>query len=352
MGKKYKIQIIFSVYIICAALQANAQISPFNKISISDTNNAEYTFMVSGHFHGNSANASTFPAASLLANIDSINKLNYAFIISLGDLFIDINENYIRNYDKSLFSKLNAPLFNSVGNHDLANGNIYEKIYGKTYFSFQKGSELFIVLNTELNDGSINDAQLEFLTGLIKTNNNLIKNIFIFTHRPVWAERITKYQHLFKGNTRTEVGKNNFLEDIMPLFKNVKGQKNIYWLSGSMAGGSSSFFYDYNKEFEIAFIQTAIRDVPRDAALKVNVKDGKISFKGISFTGQKIKPIESYGVEYWSDKKNAEEESFNYRLLPYLLKQMLKHNYFWIGLFTGILILSGYRLIRKKIAKA
>ncbi|MBA3284467.1 MAG: metallophosphoesterase, partial [Nitrosopumilus sp.] len=162
-------------------------ISPFNKIEIKDTLDS-YTFIVSGHFHGASTNASTFPSSSLLANIDTLNALKPQFLMSLGDLFVDVNDTYIKNYQNSLFDKIKTPLFNAVGNHDISNGNIYEKVFGKTFFSFEYGSELYIVLNTELNDGSISGEQLDFLKkvlfGSVSDNK---KNIFIFSHRPIWS---------------------------------------------------------------------------------------------------------------------------------------------------------------------
>jgi len=346
MKKEYKYLIVFSIYLLSKSLFAQI-VSPFNKLSINDSVN-EYSFIVSGHFHGQSNNASTYPAATVLAGIDTLNSLHPNFLMSLGDLFMDVDDIYLQHYQTSLFNKLKIPLFNAVGNHDVSNGNRYEKEFGNSYFSFQVASELFIVLNTELNDGSIKGEQFSFLETVLKDarTNTSIKNIFVFSHRPVWAERVDKYSKLFLENTRSAIGSNNFLDEILPLFTTLKG-KNIVWMSGSMGGGPASFFYDKNDDLGITFIQTAIRDTPRDAMLKVNVKNGQIAYEGISLTSQTLNPIEQYTIDYWL-KDTKPEQEFNIRLIPYLTKQMLLHRYFWYGVLGCLFFIISIRYILKK----
>lgn len=320
-------------------------ISPFNKLPIDDTSK-NYSFIVSGHFHGASTNISTYPASTLLGNIDTLNSLAPSFLMSLGDLFLDVNQTYIDHYQKSLFNKLKMPLLNAVGNHDLSNGNMYEKEYGKTFLVFRKNTELFIILNTELNDGSIKGEQLTILKNSInKAKEQNVKNIFIFSHRPVWAETNPEYINLFEGNTHSQFGLPNFEKEIRPLIE--ASAIPIYWMSGSMANAPASFFYDQDEKPTLTFIQTAIRDLPRDAVLQVNVSESKISFKGISLTGQVLEPIENYNIEYWN-KSTPAEEPFNYRLLPYLTLQMITHQFFWIGFISCGVILLLFRLVIKR----
>jgi hypothetical protein len=341
--QKLKIKISCCLFLVNAVLIGQI-ISPFNKRVIQDTS-SNYSFIVSGHFHGSSTNQSGFPASTLLANIDTLNTLQPLFLMSLGDLFLDVNDTYIDHYQKSLFDKLKMPLFNSVGNHDLANGNRYEKMYGKSFFSFSCHGELFIILNTELNDGDIKGEQLELLKEKIASAaTQSVQHIFIFTHRPVWAEEHPGYSTLFKDNTRSQFGAPNYKKEIQPLIEH--STIPIYWISGSLGDGPASFFYDKDAS-GITFMQTAIRDLPRDAVLIVHVKAGNISFQGISLTGEQLQSIENYNVNYWT-QKSAPEATFNYRLLPYLTLQMITHTYFWIGLICGgILVLVLIGLIKK-----
>jgi hypothetical protein len=325
--------------------QASAQpFSPFNGLEIKDTS-SNYSFTISGHFYGASTNASTFPASSILANIDTLNGLKPLFLFCLGDMFMDVNDNIISNYKRSLFGKLKMPLFNSVGNHDVSNNNMYEKVFGSTYYYFNKTTELFIVLNTEINDGSIKDAQFEMLQkALLKANEFQVRNIFIFSHRPVWAEQHPEYSKLFRENTRTALGKNNYVDDIEPLLSKLASEKNVFWISGSMGNGPASFFWDRDKRTNINYMQTAIRDLPRDAVLQVNIVNGNVRFKGISLTGQNIEPIESYSVQYWQ-KTLPPEQKFNYRLLPLIIFQTVKSKSFLFGIAFSLFVILIVKLV-------
>lgn len=309
---------------------------------------ADLSFIVSGHFHGASTNISGFPASSIQANIDTLNALQPAFLMSLGDLFLDVNDTYIAHYRKSLFNKLKMPLFNSVGNHDLANGNMYENVFGKEYFTFTLHNTLIVVLNTEQDNGSIKGDQLDMLKQAIGSiSGKGIKNVFIFSHRPIWAESMKKYEGLFEGNTRSLIS-SNFDADLKPLLNSIPKSVHTFWCSGSMGGTApASFFYDKDDETNVVFMQTAIRDLPRDAVLKVDIKNGVVSFRGISFTGQQLNAIESYNMDYWR-KTIAPEQKFNYRLIPYLALQMVLHLDFWIGFIGALLLVLVITLLMRK----
>ncbi|MBL0328846.1 MAG: hypothetical protein IPP64_05365 [Bacteroidetes bacterium] len=346
MIKKQKNKrLLFFVYLLIPFQIVSAQIvSPFNKQVLSDSSE-NYSFIVSGHFHGQSNSRSTFPASTILAGIDTLNSLHPLFLMSLGDVFLDVNDTYFNHYHTSLFAKLKMPLFNAVGNHDLSNGNIYEKVYGKTFFTFTVHSELYVVLNTEIADGSIKDEQLVLLKkALADAKSDKIKNIFIFSHRPIWSENNAVYEHLFKGNTRTALGSNNYESELKPILKDLSKSKSVFWLSGSMADAPVSFFYQKDDETGIVYIQTAIRDLPRDAVLQVKVESGKVELKGISLTGQTLEPIEKYNLEYWKNS-NSPEESFSLRLLPYLFKKIILHTYFWIGFISSLALIFLFRLV-------
>jgi hypothetical protein len=324
-----------------------AQISsPFNKRTIIDTS-ANYSFIVSGHFYGDQTNNSSYPASTILANIDLLNTLQPSFLICLGDLFLDVDDYFLSNYQKSLFDKLNFPMFNAVGNHDLAHKNIYEQKFGKEYFAFKKGEELFIILNTELNDGSIKNEQLDFFKNELSIENLVnINNVFIFCHRAIWAENIEKYKNLFKGNTRSIIGSSNFNSDLLPLIATIPNSKNVFWMTGSSGGGPASFFYDKNEKYHITFIHSAIRNTSRDAVLQVSITNGKVVLNGISLVGKDVKKIEEYNLDFWQTTK-PEEEKFNFRLLPMYIKGIVFSLNFWIGIIAAIILIAMTLRIKK-----
>jgi hypothetical protein len=344
-NKTIKTSLLFSFVLM--SVIASAQIrSPFNQRLLTDTASTN-VFIVSGHFHGSSNNGSTFPAATLLAGIDTLNAMKPAFLMSLGDLFLDVDDRYIRHYQQSLFNKLQMPLFNAVGNHDVSNKNRYEKEYGKAYYSFVNKGTLFIVMNTELNDGSIKDEQLKMFKDVLKkAKEDAVKNVFIFSHRPVWAEENPAYTDIFRENTRSRFGAPNYEKEIKPLLENLTIP--VYWISGSMGNGPACFFYDKDKKSGITYMQTAIRDTPRDAVLLVSIVNGQVLFKGVSLTGEELQPIENYDVVYWKQATKETVTPFRYRMLPHLTYQMIRHCYFWIGAISGICLLIILRSVIKK----
>ena len=342
--------LLCAAVILQAAAFAQRTASPFNGLALPDSVPASYSFIVTGHLHGSSGNISGFPAASLLANLDTLNKLDASYMISLGDLFLDVDSQILANYHRSFFSKIGMPLFNAVGNHDLSR-NIYPARFGNTFGSFIYGSEMSIILDTEKNDGSIKGEQMEFLRKALDraVSDTAVKNIFIYSHRPVWAEGDPVYSEIFKDNTQTAIGSNDYHSEVLPLVDAAGKLKNTFWISGSMGGmAPASFFYD--RKGNVTYMCTAIRDLPRDAVLLVTSTRGKLSFKGVSLTGQRLDPIETYNVAFWQ-KGIKQKPAFNTRLLPYLALQMLKHHYFWIGFASCALVIilfAGIRIRRKR----
>lgn len=338
------IQFLFLIILLPVYVSTAQVVSSFNKLPLIDTSES-FSFVVSGHFHGESSNQSTFPASTILAGIDTINSLKPQFLMSLGDMFVDVDDKYIYNYNRSLFEKLKMPIFNAVGNHDLSNGNYYEKVYGKTFFKFTIHSCLFVVLNTEINDGSIKDEQLDFFKeALLQGCSDSIKKVFIFSHRPIWSENDVVYEKLFKGNSRTAFGVNNYEDEVKPLLVEFSKTRPVFWMSGSMANAPASFFYHQDPTTKITFMQTAIRDLPRDAVLLVSLKKDEVVFSGISLTGQTLNPVTSYNLAYWNENVDT-VEPFSYRLLPYMTIKMLSHYYFWIGFTASLLLLLILRFL-------
>jgi len=294
---------------------------------------SNFSFLVGGHLYGSSKLANTYPGATLLSSIDSINNTQASFLISLGDLFQNIKKD-IPNYQKSLLTKLKMPIYNSVGNHDIDYAGTYFKQFGSTYFSWQFKGCLFIVLDTELANGSITKEQLAFFkSALNQAKHNFVHSIFIASHRPVWTQSDDQFQNIFKGNT-SAIFKNNYKTEILPLLINL--DKPIYWLSGSLGTAKSPFFY-HQQAPNLYYIQTAIRDWTNDGILKVNIQEKEILFNTISLTGQQLSPLQDYNLSYW-EKDSSRAPEWNYKMQIYQIKVMVLHRFFWYGVSMGLFL--------------
>ena len=116
-----------------------------------------------------------------------------------------------------------------------------------------------------------------------------------------------------------------------------------------MGYAPASFFY-HKDENGITYIQSAIRDLPRDAMLKVNVDNGIVTFETFSLNNNKVEPLEYYNIDYW--KKNYKgKQPFNYRLIPMYVKQTVFHRYYWYGIFSTLFLVLVIWFIRKRRKK-
>lgn len=123
--------------------------------------------------------------------IDKVNELNPNFVITGGDLIMDaLGQTYSRadslyNIYDTLYKKINAPVYNTIGNHEVF--GIYEKggvlpdnpfygkelykkrIHGETYYSFDMNNWHFMILDVigyipeKRYFGYVDSTQLEWI---------------------------------------------------------------------------------------------------------------------------------------------------------------------------------------------
>lgn len=313
-----------TLLLLFIALGTNAQRSPFNGLEVLPADSTgHYRILIGGHFHGESTNRSGYPAATLLANLDTINALGANLFLSTGDMFMDPEKDMPR-YERSFFSRLKMPLFNAPGNHDLTSSMAKVGLP-----DWRQGVDRFVTLNSEENDGSISEDDATVLK-FIEEEGPSVTRVFIISHRPIWAEDDPQYSQLFEGNTRSLTG-TNFQREVYPLLEKIAQHAHVYWISGSMGGfaPSSIFFQEHAKN--ITYIQCAIRDEPRDALLIADVYPDTVEWSSFSLTGQKLLAPEKYDAAWWREHLKKDRPGFNWRLLPYLIKTTVLRKEFWWG---------------------
>jgi len=323
-------------------VKADTIVSTLNNKIVNVKNSTNYSFIVSGHFYGNKNNLTGYPTNTLLANLDWVNNSKTVMLICLGDLFMDV-KNDIPKYKTSLFNKLNIPLFNAVGNHDISS-DIYQTNFGATFYSFKINNDIHLFLDTELNDGSIKNKQIELLKSVKNQAKSNIDNVFIYSHRTIWARNYPQLNNLFTSNTQSKFG-NNFKSDILPIIEQINKTTKVTWLSGSLGEAPSSVF-NFKSKSGINYVATAIRGLKRDAVLIINSNKGKLSFGLKSFTNQKLNKFETYNTQYWNSNI-GKAQPFNFRLLPLYVKQVVFGYHFWFGILTGIILVFIYKKIKK-----
>ena len=327
---------------------AFGQRSPFNGLEVLPADSTgHYRILIGGHFHGESTNRSGYPAATLLANLDTINNLGANLFLSTGDLFMDAEKDSAR-YARAFFSKLKVPFFNAPGNHDERMVGAGSELVELTRVTGPDQGDAIALLDLEPDDGTLSQEQMDLLEGFNLqserlTHAKVLKSLFVISHRPIWAEDDPQYSVLFKDNTRSLTG-TNFEEDVYPILQGIAKHAHVYWISGSLGGGapSSIFFQEHapnnlSRHSGITYIQCAIRDEPRDALLIADVYPDSVKWSALSLTGQHLQAPETYNAAWWR-KQRGEGEGFNWRLLPYKAKVIVTHRAFWWGAAFALLI--------------
>jgi len=131
--------------------------------------------------------------------VDAINLLDPDFAITVGDMIPGHMEERTKwdaewaEYNEHA-KRLNAPLFFTVGNHDIANVECYEfwrEDFGRTYYAFDYKDCHFLVLNTEEERfdgrGPRWEAMMTFAEADLAAHTES-RHTFLFFHKPMWDD--------------------------------------------------------------------------------------------------------------------------------------------------------------------
>ncbi len=237
--------------------------------------------------------------------IDTINKINPDFVISGGDQVMDAlavsHEEANAVYDLYLEASKNLtmPLYNTMGNHDYFGlyskneailnhadygKNLFERKFGKSYYSFEHKGWKFIILNSIAENeqkkyhGLIDEDQVNWIKGKL-SNTDASMPIVISTHFPFISAYNQWSQERTVASSSSWIIQNS--KEVLSLFKShnlklvLQGHLHIQedieingihfitggsiasnWWEGSYEGFEEGFlkFTIHNNEFDYQFI--------------------------------------------------------------------------------------------------
>lgn len=346
------ISINLALVLSLIAINANAsevgkqvsRVSPIATTVVSTVNNLKvklpgeklgYRFIVGGHLYGSAhISESEYPASSLIGGIDILTSKEASFFVSTGDNYRTPSKHEMSLFRKSFIDRVKLPVFIAPGNHDGANSGLYRKEFGANYSSFRIRSELYIFLNTEFPNGDIVGDQKNFLMATLENaqSDQGVKNIFIFSHKLIWAARRPSYQFIISNvNAKKQYENSKFSTQILPKLKQVAKSKNIYWGSGDI-GNPPSFglFFQRDDTDGITYFAAGLGDVRNDSVLLVHVSnEGNVSFEGVSLANKTLRPINEYNLDFWRTRYEF------FTTLERKVRRVLAHTYFTYGVYVG-----------------
>lgn len=179
---------------------------------------------------------------------------NIDFIVPLGDLSFD-NLTIFKPLSETL-GLIGAPIFYTIGNHDLNfkeksfqdRDKSFESVFGPSYYAFEYGKELFLVLNNifPIDEkgyvGRLDETQKAFIKNLIEEKKTNFNSIHLFMHIPLEEmedkEWLIKTLEPFKkvlisaGHTHTQYHKYFEREVGEPIHELVAGAVCGSWWQG------------------------------------------------------------------------------------------------------------------------
>lgn len=256
----------------------------------------QYSFFVAGHPRNYDNNIGLYPP--FRARFSDINALNPDFGVFTGDMVIYGTPANWDAVDADV-ALLNMPVYFVVGNHDMTNRDLFVSRYGPTYYSFEYGGDLFIALDSELDNGSVTGNQFSFLSTVLQESH--ARRVFLFVHRMIWITEDSPYYPL-----RTEVNiwkaydpHANFWNDVLPLL--LKVDAPVYIIAGDV--GMSWAMPLFCDEYEnVRFVASGMGGSEEENFLTFHVLGDNVQVKAYRLDGRPLNlgTVEAYNLEYYT----------------------------------------------------
>ncbi|WP_136468220.1 metallophosphoesterase family protein [Flagellimonas onchidii] len=252
---------------------------------------AQYSFFVAGHIYGahgeGKNNIGVHPPFKDKLDLIRDNE-SIQFGVFTGDLVEDgKDENEWDELDMDI-SYIGKKIYFAPGNHDVGNSTkkaIYQRRYGKTYYSFIHKSDLFITLDPNMDKWNISGNQLKWLRELVASKSGEVDNIFVFFHQVLWWKNDNIFKNFELNSVSGRDEEINFWDDIYSLFENTN--KPTFMFAGDT--GDSDVGYMYHKEGNIVLIASGMGGGKEDNFIIVNVnKDKSVDFDLIALNGSDL----------------------------------------------------------------
>ena len=240
-----------------------------------------YSFFIAGHTYGTPGvdNIGVHPPFKnmfdLIKNDERIN-----FGVFTGDIVPNGSAQNWNEIDSDV-TDLGLPVYFAAGNHDITDRVLFESRYGQTYYSFVHQSDLFIVLDPNLDEWNISDNQLQFLENALNSEAQNVNNIFVFFHQVLWWEPDNIYQNVTLNSLAGRADTINFWNEIEPLFNGLP--KPVHMFAGDVGAFNTGSEFMYHKYENITLIASGMGGNVRDNFIIIDVhEDASVSYRLIA----------------------------------------------------------------------
>lgn len=236
-----------------------------------------YRFFVAGHTYG--VHPKPVPGLHMpfVAEFDYLNSQeNLSFGVLTGDIVYHSRDTSWDQVDRQL-AQLQVPVYFTTGNHDEGHKSPYKERYGITYYAFEQGNDLHLVLNPGLGGWNIWNEQMTFLQEQLATAEDH-QNIFLYFHHILWWEKDNQYAAYPPNSLDGRAPTVNFWPEVMPLLEAC--DRPIYCFAGDVGARGLPTVFFADKVGKVHLIASGMGNGKRDNYLLVDVlPDGEVVLK-------------------------------------------------------------------------
>ncbi len=232
------------------------------------------SFLVAGHIYGSPQGENLEMDPLLFQELNVQKKYDYDFLVLTGDTVRQSNEDH---WQKTLsqLDQWQKPYYLVMGNHDNSKEGekIFRKKYGRTYYHFTNGKNLFIILNTQIKRGRIPIKQQRYVKKTLNKYKDA-NNVFIFIHELIWTAHREEYRQLIHNQGSYDpYFESNFWDEFYPLLTQFP-QKEIYIVAGDLGAHPQTLGFYREDRAHIHFLASGVGDSPHANYLTINVPIG------------------------------------------------------------------------------
>ena len=249
-----------------------------------------YSFFIAGHTYGTPGADNIGVHPPFKNKFDLIQSDGHIdFGVLTGDIVITGTEQNWNEVDNDIID-LGLPVYFAAGNHDMTDRVLFESRYGQTYYSFVHQSDLFIVLDPNLDEWNISDNQLQFLENALNSEAQNVNNIFVFFHQVLWWEPDNIYQNVTLNSLAGRADTINFWNEIEPLFNGLP--KPVHMFAGDVGAFNTGSEFMYHKYENITLIASGMGGNVRDNFIIIDVhEDASVSYRLIALNAPDISAL-------------------------------------------------------------
>ena len=261
-----------------------------NEDGTTEESPISYSFFIAGHTYGSPGvdNDGLHPAfKNKFDLIQSDGHIDFGVLT--GDIVITGTEQNWNEVDNDIID-LGLPVYFAAGNHDVTDRTLFESTYGQTYYSFVHQSDLFIVLDPNLDEWNISDDQLQFLENALNSEAQNVNNIFVFFHQLLWWEPDNIYQNVVLNSFSGRADTINFWNEIEPLFNELA--KPVHMFAGDVGAYYTGSEFMYHQYENITLIASGMGGNVRDNFIIIDVhEDASVSYRLIALNAPDISAL-------------------------------------------------------------